>query len=78
MIIRFLLFAVSILAFGITGKHRGIAEYTGAAVAGTVLLLGYGLLICCDNWVFLGTGILLLAGGSRFFLRYIHKYYLWQ
>ncbi|MDR2898387.1 MAG: hypothetical protein LBU99_06175 [Spirochaetaceae bacterium] len=78
MIIRFVLFAVSILAFIITGKHRGLTEYTKAAYAGVVLLLGYGLLICTDNWVFLGAGTLLLTVGSRFFMRYIHKYYLWQ
>ncbi|MDR1748751.1 MAG: hypothetical protein LBR47_06810 [Spirochaetaceae bacterium] len=78
MVIRFLLFAVSILAFFITGKYRGIAEYTGVSYAGIVLLAGYGLLICCDNWAFLGAGTILLTAGSRFFLKYIHKYYLWQ
>ncbi len=78
MVIRFLLLAVSILAFFITGKYRRIHEYVSASYAGIVLLAGYGLLICCDNWAFLGAGTILLAGGSRFFLKYIHKYYLWQ
>ena len=76
--IRFLLFATTILSFFIQGIKKNSAEYKHIASASCILLIGYSMLVCSDNFFFLILGTALLSFGTYRYLSYIHKLYMWS
>lgn len=66
------------LAYLILGLTRAVREYTQAAGGIALILVGEGLLACCDSWLFLAAGSALLSWGAWVYLDRMHRYYLWQ
>lgn len=77
-VFKFLLFATAILSFFIQGLKKNNGEYKHLAVSASILLSGYTMIICCDNFLFLILGTALLFFGTYRYLAFIHKLYMWS
>lgn len=75
----FLLIGIlSALSYHILGKSRNIPEYSSASAGIVLILTGYSLLSACDSWLFFLCGSSLLFVGASFYLKPMHRFYLWQ
>lgn len=70
--------ALAVFSFLFVGIFRSISEYRQAALWLFVILIAHIVLLYTGSWVFTAAGIIALSGGSFFFLRTIHQFYLWQ
>lgn len=75
---RFLIFVTMILSFLVQGIKKNSMEYMHLASSCFILILGYTMLVSCDNFVFLGLGTAGLFIGTYRYLKFIHKMYMWS
>ena len=76
-ILRLLLFVTATASFLIQGIKKNSNEYKQLALATFMLILGYSMLISCDNFLFLAAGTFGLAFGTYRYILFIHKMYMW-
>lgn len=70
--------ALAVLSFLFVGIFRGIPEYREAAFWLFALVAAHAALLYTGSWFFTAAGIIALAVGSFFFIRAVHRFYLWQ
>lgn len=75
---RFLIFGTMIISFLVQGIKKNSMEYMHLASSCCVLILGYTMLVSCDNFVFLILGTAGLSIGTFRYLKFIHKMYMWS
>ncbi|UTC61589.1 hypothetical protein E4O05_08480 [Treponema sp. OMZ 787] len=57
---------------------KNIKEYLFAAFSLTGALIGYSLLLYTSSYPLLGIGITFFVLGNLSFIKYIHRYHIWQ
>lgn len=77
-IARLFFVAIAFISFWINSIKQNVAEYKKAALSMLVVMSGYGILICADNYVFMILGTALLAAGTSFYLQTLHLLYMWK
>ncbi|WP_294428183.1 hypothetical protein [uncultured Treponema sp.] len=77
-IFRVMLLLTSVISFFIQGIKKNSSEYKHMASSLCVLLLGYSMLMDCDNFVFFALGTAGMLIGTYRYLLYIHKLYMWS
>lgn len=77
-ILRFLILLTSIVSFYIQGNKKNSREYKILALSSLILLIGYSLLVSCDNFLFLILGTAALIYGTLRYLKEIHTIYMWN
>ena len=70
--------ALAVVSFLFVGIYRSIPEYRQAALWLLTVLLAHTVLLYAGSWFFIAIGLTALAVGLFFFLRAIHRFYLWQ
>lgn len=78
----FILRAVSIIiafiSFRRSWRNSNSEEYRKISIFMIVLMAGYSILVCADNFVFLAAGFPLMIYGISGYLMNLHKLYMWQ
>lgn len=77
-IVRFLIFALTMLSFAINAKKHDSPELKKMLLYYLVLIVGYSLLLRADTFVVLALGAAALAYGTVSFLRTLHRLYKWK
>lgn len=75
---RLLLFITVILSFLIQAIKKNSVEHKKLASSSCLLLLGYSLLVSCDNFIFLILGTAGLVFGTYRYLTNLHRLYMWS
>ena len=75
---RLLLLIVTFTSFFLNGIKKNSPEYRKMAISSALILLGYSLLVTCDNFLFLILGTAALAFGTFRYLKVIHAMYMWS
>lgn len=76
-IMRFIILVTTFLSFFIRGIKKNSGEYKFLALYSFVTLLGYSMLVTCDNFLFLILGTACLFFGTLHYLKEIHGMYMW-
>ena len=71
-------YAITAISFWLTGYKMQAVEYKRCAINYLILIFGELFLQECDNCIFLLFGITFLYGGTFFFFKNLHKYYMWK
>lgn len=74
---RLIFVVLSALSFYIKSAKHANKDYIRAGNWMLVLFLGYVLLISADNYVFMVLGTAFLYSGTFFYLKTLHKIYMW-
>lgn len=74
---RVIFVVLSALSFYIKSAKHANKDYISAGNWMMVLFLGYVLLISADNYVFMVLGTAFLYAGTFFYLKTLHKIYMW-
>lgn len=75
---RALFVVTAVVSFWLNGWRHDTAELRHIALASLLVLCGYQLLACADNFVFLIIGLALLSMGTYLLLTKLHKLYMWK
>ncbi len=68
----------TVISFIIQGISKNDRKYYKTAMGAAFMLAGWTFLCLCDNWIFLGAGVIFLIAGTGQYLRSLHTYYMWQ
>ncbi|MBQ0051401.1 MAG: hypothetical protein KBT11_04985 [Treponema sp.] len=75
--VRVLLVILSMISFYIRSVRHSNKEYIHLGHSQMALYFGYTLLISTDNFLYLIFGAGLLGSGTYFYLKNLHKMYMW-
>lgn len=73
-----IIYTLAVLSFLFVGIFRSIPEYRKAALRLLAILIAHATLLYSGSWFFIAISIAGLIIGSFFFLKAIHRFYLWQ
>ncbi|MBQ6779843.1 MAG: hypothetical protein IJP62_01285 [Treponema sp.] len=77
-IVRVLIFLVTLASFFINARRHDSIELTKITIDYAILMIGYGCLLIADNFLFMGIGTAALGIGTAYFLRNLHRLYMWK
>ncbi len=75
--IKFLLIILAAISFYIRSFKHENRDYIPLGLWILLLYVGYSILISADNYLFMILGTLLLFSGTFFYLKDLHKMYMW-
>lgn len=74
---RFILIILAVFSFYVRSVKHANKDFIPIGLWIFALYAGYVLLICADNYVFIAFGAGLLYAGTYFYLKDLHKMYMW-